>query len=239
MLGPEEVGIGGIIRDITEQRRNQAALKENEELFRGIFEFSPAGKSITSPEGKLLMVNKAFADMLGYTVEELLRMDFSDITAPEDLPASRECIRSLVSGEQNVYRMEKRYISKNGILIWADLTTTLFRDLKGTPLYFLTTVLDITYRKQAEAALKESEFRLSRAELIAGLGNWEIDLSTKRVTASNGARKIYGVGQQELTLDDIQKFPLPEYRSSLDAALHALIKDGAPYDIEFQNKESK
>jgi PAS domain-containing protein len=99
-------------------------------------------------------------------------------------------------------------------------------------------VIDITERKRAEEALRQNEFRFSRAELIAGLGNWEINLSTKRVTASNGARKIYGVGQQELTLDDIQNFPLPEYRSPLDDALLALIKNGAPYDIEFQIKRA-
>ncbi|MGC8660092.1 MAG: PAS domain S-box protein [Desulfomonilaceae bacterium] len=238
LLGPEKVGIGGIIRDITVQRQNQAALKESEELFKGIFEFSPVGKSLTSPEGKLLMVNKAFAGMLGYTVEELQGINFSDITAPEDLAASRECVRILVSDERKVYRMEKRYVRKDGVIVWVDLTTTLFRNPNGVPLYFLTTVLDITYRKQAEAALMESEFRSNRAELVAGLGNWEVDLSTNKVTASNGARRIYGVGQEELTLDDIQKFPLPEYRSSLDAAFTALVRDGAPYDIEFKIKRA-
>ncbi len=86
--------------------------------------------------------------------------------------------------------------------------------------------------------LRQSEFRLNRAEVLAGTGNWEIDLSTKRVTASDGAKRIYGVGKEELTLDDIQKYPLSGYRSSLDAELNALVRDGALYDIEFKIKRA-
>ena len=99
-------------------------------------------------------------------------------------------------------------------------------------------ILDITEPNRIREELQRNEFRFSRAEIIARLGNWEIDLTTKRVTASDGARRIYGVGQQELTLEDIREFPLPKFRSPLNEAFLALIKDGAPYDIEFQIKRA-
>jgi PAS domain S-box-containing protein len=238
LIGSEKVGIGGLIRDITERKQDREALQESEQLFRRIFEHSPVGKTLTTPDGKLLKVNQAFADMLGYTIEELQQRNFSDITSPEDMQISRECIRCLLTDEQSVYRMEKRYLSKSGNKVWVDLSTTLLRDSNGAPLYFLTTILDITYKKQAQAAIKESEFRLSRAELVAGLGNWEIDLATGTVTASNGARTIYGAGQEELTLHDIQNYPLQEYRPLIDEALQTLITAGTPYDVQFKIKRA-
>lgn len=82
--------------------------------------------------------------------------------------------------------------------------------------------------------LRESEKRLRRAETIAGFGNWEIDLTTKTVSASEGARIIYGVSGSSLTLESIQRIPLPEYRTMLDGALHGLVAGGKQYDVEFK-----
>ncbi len=218
LVGPEEVGIGAIIRDITEQRRNQAASLESEELFRRIFEFSPVGKSMTSPDGKLLMVNKAFADMLGYTVEELQLMDFSDITVSDDLPASRECIRSLVTGERNVYRMEKRYISKDGVIVWVDLTTTLFRDPNGIPLYFLTTVLDITYRKEAEEALLRNEEKYLKLFQNAPL-MYVITRNEQGIPFISDCNKLFlnsvGFARQEVIGKPLADFYSPESQTRL------------------------
>jgi PAS domain S-box-containing protein len=138
-------------------------LAESEERFRSVFERSKLGKSLTSPSGKLLKINQAFADLLGYSIEEMQGINFAEITHPDDTWESRECIRSLLANERNSYRMEKRYIHKSGKEVWTDVSTTLLRDGKGAPLYFLTAIADITDRKRAEKALQRLNENLARS----------------------------------------------------------------------------
>ncbi len=149
------------VEDITLQKAAIEDLRTSEERFRGVFDRSTAGKSLTSaPDGRLLRINQAFADMLGYSTEELQQVNWADITYPEDVPESRECIRCLLAGEQANYRMEKRYIHKTGRIVWADVSTSLLRDSAGNPLYLVTTILDITERKRAEEKIRASEQKL-------------------------------------------------------------------------------
>ena len=138
-------------------------VRESERRFRAIFERSTVGKCLTSPDGGLLRVNEAFANMLGYKIKEIQQTNFLQITHPDDVAESRECVRCLLAGEQNNYRMEKRYVHKNGNVIWTDLSTTLLSDEKGTPLYFITSILDITRHKWAEEELQHTLDRLRNA----------------------------------------------------------------------------
>jgi PAS domain S-box-containing protein len=156
----DNVAINGVVlvfRDQTEERRMIAELAESEERFRAFFDNAPIGKSMTASDGKLLRVNSALCNMLGYSVEELQSLTFVPITYPDDLPESRECVRALFAGEQERWEMDKRYIAKDGRLVWAHVTTSLQRDSKGEPLFLLTHVDDISRRKQAVEALRESE----------------------------------------------------------------------------------
>ncbi len=128
-----------------------ASLREEAGRFRAFFDNAPIGKSMTAPDGRLLRVNAALADLLGYSPDELQAMTFAPLTHPEDIPESRECIRALLAGERDVWSMEKRYLAKDGRVIWAHVTTRLQRDRSGAPLHLLTHVLDLSARKQAEA----------------------------------------------------------------------------------------
>ncbi len=133
----------------------QIALQESEERFRVVFERSTIGKSLTTPDGKLLKINHAFGDMLGYSIGELQDLNFAALTHPDDFKESQESILCLLTNEQNSYRFQKRYIHKNGTIVWTDVSTTLLKDEKGTPLYFITSISDITERKQAEAEIRK------------------------------------------------------------------------------------
>ncbi len=141
-------------------RRQVAAktrkLQESLEKFRYVFESANVGKSMTLPTGEV-NTNQAFAAFLGYTRDELKGKRWQDLTPREDINATEQAIAPLLAGEKSSTRLEKRYVHKNGGLIWADVSVVMRRDVDGTPLYFMTTVVDIGTRKQAEEALCRSE----------------------------------------------------------------------------------
>jgi PAS domain S-box-containing protein len=136
--------------DITERRKNEKKLYDVEKRFKTFFEYAPIGKSITAPDGKLLDVNAAFCSMLGYSKQEMETISFAEITHPDDVAKSSECVRSLLCMERDSYTMEKRYIHKNGEVVWTHVATRLFKDDDNKPFYFLTHIIDITDRKQIE-----------------------------------------------------------------------------------------
>jgi PAS domain S-box-containing protein len=149
-------------RDITDRKRAEKALRESEDKFKYVFDHSVIGKSITLPSGEI-HVNNAFCEMLGYTSDELTETKWQDISHPDDIEPTNEALRSLLSGERDSARFIKRYLHKNGSIVWADISTSLRRDDDGNPLYFMTAVIDITEQKQAEESLS---FLASRHEAI-------------------------------------------------------------------------
>jgi PAS domain S-box-containing protein len=121
--------------------QNQNAFQVDRDLYHLMFEFSPASIVCVGLNGKFLLVNQAFCDLLGYTREELLERSFQEVTYAGDLPADLEFVRGAIAGKQQAYRREKRYIHKNGSLLWMYLTSMLLRDSAGKPLFFLTVLV--------------------------------------------------------------------------------------------------
>jgi len=143
---------------------------EDKALFRAFFDNAPIGKSATAPDGTLIRVNRAFGEMLGYSLEEMQSISFSEITHPDDLAESKECVRCLLAGERDRWVMEKRYLHKDGRPIWTHVTTSLQRDDANRPLYFLTHILDIDGRRRSEANLHRHEQIVSAsADMMAFL----------------------------------------------------------------------
>jgi PAS domain S-box-containing protein len=153
----------GTIMDITKRKQADLALIESEERFRNVFEHAAVGKSITSPDGTV-RVNQGFCDMIGYTKEELTNLKWQQLTHPDDVERDQKILNSLISGECDSARWQKRYIHKNGTVVWVDVATVLQRDNATTPSYFITTVLDITERKIAEEASKQVDEKLRNSE---------------------------------------------------------------------------
>lgn len=149
-----ELCLLSIVNDITERKQVEAALRESEDKFKYIFDYSILGKSITFLSGEMHM-NRAFCDLFGYLPEELQQRRWQDITHPDDIELSQRMIESLLSGEKEGVRFLKRYLHKNGSVIWTDVSTFLRRGQSGQPLYFMTTVSDITERKRAEETIRQ------------------------------------------------------------------------------------
>jgi len=151
--------IHSIARDITERKKIITALKISEEKYKAIFDNSIVGKSITEADGSMF-VNKAFSKMLGYSIEELKKLKWQTITYPDDIKENKEIVDRLFSGVSDSASYTIRFIHKNGHIVWAEINTSVQKD-NGKPLFLITSILDITKRKQDEELLKQSEEKLN------------------------------------------------------------------------------
>ncbi len=139
-------------------------LRESEARFRLALNSSAIGIALVSLEGQWLEVNASLCGILGYDAEELVQLTFQDITYPEDLGADLLNVNRLVAGEIENYQIEKRYLHKNGHLVWALLTVSLARSDEGTPLLFISHIQDITSRKWLERSREIVTTRLPAFE---------------------------------------------------------------------------
>lgn len=149
------------IQDISERKRVTGALMESRELFRSAFEDAAVGMVIFTADGHIEQVNSFMCRKLGYTEEELKGKHYLDITHPDDFEISTGSDRVVISREKPFVSYEKRYLRKDGGPVWFIASNSLLRDTEGRPTYFVAHFQDITQRKEAERALKETERRFS------------------------------------------------------------------------------
>ncbi|MGC4074725.1 MAG: PAS domain S-box protein [Nibricoccus sp.] len=176
VLAAETVEIAGrmclvlVIRDVTEQRAAEQALRDSEARFRSYFESPLIGMAITGPDKSWLEVNDQLCRMLGYTQKELRGMKWSDLTPADDLERNEEHLRRAVAGEVDTYGLDKRYRRKDGEIIHASIAVRCIRKPDGAVDYFLTVVQDQTARIEAERAQTELESQLRQAQKLEALG---------------------------------------------------------------------
>jgi two-component system, NarL family, sensor kinase len=136
--------------EILLRQQTEVALRTSDRRFCHTFEQAAVGMVIANLSGQWLQVNQRFCDLVGYSESELLALTFADITHPDNLAADHAGVQHLIDGELPFYQTEKRYIRKDGSLIWADLTLSLVHDAADNPAYFIGLMQDISQRKEAE-----------------------------------------------------------------------------------------
>jgi diguanylate cyclase (GGDEF)-like protein/PAS domain S-box-containing protein len=209
-LGEPEYLIG-VIEDISDRKYGEELLQDSEERFQAIFEQAAVGMEICTLEGRFFRLNQKFCDIVGYSRIELLERTFQDITHPEDLPKSLELKRQLLAGEIPYYSLEERYVRQDGSIVWVNMMLSLMRDAAGEPKYFIGVVEDISARKQAEVALRESEERFrSMFENHKSIMLLIEPETGEIIDANQAAEKFYNRPQDDLcslTFFDLNQFP--------------------------------
>jgi PAS domain S-box-containing protein len=173
----------------------EQALRESEQLYRSTFEIAAVGVSHVAPDGRWLRVNRRLCEIVGYSEKELLKLTFQEMTHPDDLPADLALTEKMLKGELDTFSMEKRYIRKDGSLVWINLTVAAVRHADRKLKHFISVVEDISARKQALKTIEESEERFRLSEAAAQVGSWEWDPVT-------GARKLSPELRRILAVDD-------------------------------------
>jgi len=183
---------------ISAREETEHSLRVSENRFKNTLEHAPIGMGIVSLKGTWLEVNKALCDIVGYDKTELIKLTFQDITHPDDLDADLEHITRLFEGKAYSYNMEKRYIRKDGQVVWGFLTASLFLDEEGTPLYFISQIQDITERKKSEEKLQST-----LAFQLAVLNSANLSIVSTRpdgtiITFNRAAQRMLGYSEKEV-----------------------------------------
>lgn len=151
------------VKDITEHKQAEQARRASDNRFRAAYRNATVGMSIADMSGRIQEVNQALCKILGYSEQELLTCTFQSITHPDDLSQNLDRIQTLVAGTRVYDVFEKRYLRKDGRVVWAQVGVSVIRDEDGTPLNTLAMVQDITERKQTEDALRLAKYTVDHA----------------------------------------------------------------------------
>jgi PAS domain S-box-containing protein len=222
------MGTTGFARDVSYRKRMEEVLRESEEKYRSVFDNAAVGINLKSPDGTFLDVNRALANILGYDREELSRLSYLDITHPDDVQVSEEMHTAMKRGDIDTYRIEKRYIKKDRRVIWVDTSVSALRDSFGLLRATVGIITDITDRKNAEEALRESEERYRTLVSISPDGIF-VNVRDEFAFANDAAARIFGVKSPgEL----IGKRPLdmihPDYREAVRERTRSVLEERKP-----------
>lgn len=154
-------------RHAEEQQVISQALKKSEEHFRSAFDYAAVGMALVATDGRWLSVNRSLCNLVGYSEQELLRTNFQAITHPDDLGANLADLYQMLEGKVVTSTREKRYIHKDGHVVWATVSASSVFDEHAKPMHFILQAQDITERKQAEAQLHRAAFY----DALTGLPN--------------------------------------------------------------------
>ncbi len=221
--------------DITERKQVEAALQASEAQLRAVFEGSAIGIALVNQAGRPIRCNLALSQILGYSPEELCRMSFPELAHPQDREKDSDLFRSVISGTLGPYQLEKRYVRKDGRLVWGRFTVSVVQSADPSQFYAVGMLEDVTRQKQAEQELhrREEHFRLlieNASDLITVI-NGEGVIQYQ----SPSAGRLLGYRPEEVSGHRVFEFIHPEDTPRVVGALQrALAEAEAGVTVEFR-----
>lgn len=162
--------IVGSARDVTARRRAEEELRSSERKFRAVFDYAPVGISTVDLQGRVLMCNQHLADMLGYSVEELQKMAFTDYTHPEDVQKGWDLYQAMLRGDIDHLEIEKRYLRSDGSTVWVRLIGSLIRGDDGAALGGMAMIQDVSERHRAREERQQLQHQLLQSQKMEAVG---------------------------------------------------------------------
>ena len=205
--------VGAIVinsRDVTERKEAEDAMRTSEARFQAVFENAAVGMALVDMEGRLTEGDLALQEMLGYGDEDLRGMMWVELTHPDDVELDRSHFERLVAGELDRYRFEKRYVRKDGRVIWGQLTGSVIRGAEDEPRLMIGMVEDVTERKRAEEALRESQDLLQAVMEGTTDAIYVKDLRGRYLMANSACARVLGRTVEEVIGKDDAELFSPE-----------------------------
>ena len=206
----------------------------SQQRFLDTFEFAAAGMSHVSLEGQMLRVNKTFCQLVGYSEAELLRMRFRDFTHPDDVAPDESLLARTLTGAIDRYSLEKRYLHKDGRLVWAHLTVALVRRAGGEPDYFISVVHDLSALKAAENALRTSERLMRQAQALAGFASFEANVQENRFHTLSNSHQRLGLTRADFSGEDLLALAHPGDRERMASDWLDAVQGKRPYNTTYR-----
>jgi PAS domain S-box-containing protein len=226
--------------DITARKTAEEALREGEKRFRRTFEMAGAGLAQVSLDGRFMRVNPRVCEILGYGEKELIGRTVKELSHPEDRDAADAPRDRVLRGEADTARVEKRYLRKDGALVWVSLVIALERDAAGRPLHAISVLDDITGRKRTEAALQESEALFRSTFELAASGIAHVSLDGRFMRVNRQLCEILRYREDELIGRSVKEVSHPEDRDVTDAQrlrVHAGERESVRFEKRYLRKD--
>lgn len=220
--------------EISQRTQTGLLLRESEERFRQAFEFAGIGIALVGLDGRWLRMNRSLCDLVGYTESQLSKKTFQDITHPDDLDADLAHVRQLIAGEAQHYQMEKRYFHREGRIVWIRLTGSIVRRSSGEPLHFIAQIEDITARKHAEEALRESEEEFRQLAASSPIGIFRTDTEGRYTYTNSRWQAIAGLGPAAVLGDGWALAIHPDDRTAIFAAWSQVVQKSEEFARAFR-----
>lgn len=230
------IGFIGVAHDVTEAKEAELSLREREAQLSAFINQATAGFGQVDLDGRFTLVNDRFCEIAGWSRAELLGMTMQQLTHPEDLarnlPLFEEAVR-----EGTPYTHEKRYLRKDGSAVWVNNSVSVIRRSDGVPFGVLAVSIDVTSRREAEAATRKSAESLRLASESAGMASWELDLQTMEGEWSPNRFDLLGMPRRPDSRGTFEEWVArvhPADRDTARATVLRCFEDGEPYTLEYR-----